>query len=182
MAERRMFSKKITQADEFLELPVSTQLLYFHLCLEADDDGFLGKPKSVVRACCAASDDLERLVKAQYVISFPSGVVAIRHWRVHNQIRKDRYHETYYQEEFLSLTIDEQGVYRELPAPVSSEKPLATEVRIAKDRLEQVRRSQTYAPVCGSRAEIEKRIMTGKATPDDFERYRRYCRGGFNSS
>ena len=180
MAERRMFSKKITASDEFLDLPVTTQLLYFHFCIEADDDGFLGKPRSILRACCAAKEDLERLVKEQYVIQFPSGVVAIRHWRVHNQIRKDRYHPTYYQEEFLTLTIDQNGVYRELQAPVSS--VLATEVRIAKERLDQISRNQEYAPICGIGAEIEKRIMEGKATPDDFERYRRYYREGFNSS
>lgn len=175
MAERRMFSKKIMESDEFLALPASAQLLYFHLCMEADDDGFLGKPKAVVRASCGSDADLRRLMKQKYLITFPSGVVVIRHWRVHNQIRKDRYHETYYQTEFQSLTVDASGVYQELPrqAPASFQPVLATEVRIGQDRLDEISSMQerrVYPASAG--AALERRIMEGRATADDFAQYR----------
>ncbi len=184
MAERRMVAKKIILSDDFHALPSVTQLLYVNLCAAADDDGFLGDHKGIAQNCKATADDVKRLVKAGYLIRFRSGIIAIRHWRVHNQIRKDRYHTTFYQEEFKTLTIDELGIYRELPkqTPVSSNTSLATEVRIGKERLEQISREQNILAICASRAEIEKRLMDGTATPDDFERYRIYCQGGFNTS
>ena len=113
MAEKRMFSKKITSTDIFLDMPVSAQNLYFHLNVEADDDGFIGKPKAIMRSVKASDDDLKVLLAKRYVLGFESGVIVIKHWRIHNILRKDRYTPTTYVEELNTLTIDEKGSYTE---------------------------------------------------------------------
>ena len=91
MAERRMMAKSIIKSDQFLEMPMSSQLLYFHLLLDADDDGFINAPKSVMRVIGAKDDDMRVLQAKGYIIPFDSGVIVIKHWRIHNSLRKDRY-------------------------------------------------------------------------------------------
>lgn len=91
MAERRMMSKKIIDTDNFLDMPQSTQCLYFHLLLRADDDGFIQSPKSIMRITGCKDDDLKLLIAKGFVISFETGVIVIRHWRVHNYVQSDRY-------------------------------------------------------------------------------------------
>ena len=91
MAERRMMAKSIIKSDQFLEMPMSSQLLYFHLLLDADDDGFINAPKSVMRVIGAKDDDMRVLQAKGYTIPFDSGVIVIKHWRMHNSLRKDRY-------------------------------------------------------------------------------------------
>ena len=91
MAERRMMSKSIIKSDQFLEMPMSSQLLYFHLLLDADDDGFINAPKSIMRVIGAKDDDMRVLQAKGYTIPFDSGVIVIKHWRIHNSLRKDRY-------------------------------------------------------------------------------------------
>lgn len=61
MAERRMMAKSIIKSDQFLEMPISSQLLYFHLLLDADDDGFINAPKSIMRVIGAKDDDMRVL-------------------------------------------------------------------------------------------------------------------------
>ena len=99
MAERRMFAKTIIDSDMFLDMPLSTQALYFHLSMRADDDGFINNPRKIQRMIGAADDDLKVLVMKRFILPFDSGVVVIKHWKIHNYIRNDRYKETVYKEE-----------------------------------------------------------------------------------
>lgn len=99
MAERRMFTKKIIDSDAFLDMPLSTQALYFHLNMRADDDGFVNNPKKICRMTGASEDDLRVLISKRFVLTFENGVIVIKHWRMHNLLRKDRYKPTQYQEQ-----------------------------------------------------------------------------------
>ena len=94
MAERRMMAKSVIETDMFMDMPMSTQCLYFHLLLRADDDGFIRNPSAIRRETGCSQDDFKLLVAKQYIIPFESGVIVIRHWKIHNYIRKDRYNET----------------------------------------------------------------------------------------
>lgn len=98
MAERRMMSKKIIDTDNFLDMPQSTQCLYFHLLLRADDDGFIQSPKSIMRITGCKDDDLKLLIAKGFVIGFETGVIVIRHWRIHNYVQSDRYSKSELQE------------------------------------------------------------------------------------
>ena len=106
-----MFSLKITDTDVFLEMPVSSQLLYFHLNMHADDDGFVSSPRKIMKTICCGEDDLKVLLSKRYVLGFPSGIVVIKHWRMHNLLRKDRYTSTDYIEEKSLLQIKDNGSY-----------------------------------------------------------------------
>lgn len=135
MAERRMFAKSIIDSDKFLEMPMTSQLLYFHLSMRADDDGFIDKPKSIMRLIGCKDDDIKVLIANSFVIPFDTGIVVVKHWRVHNYIQKDRYRPTQYQDEKELLKLEKSGVYTmdtECIHPVSS---LDTQVRIGKDRI-----------------------------------------------
>lgn len=111
MAERRMFAKTIIDSDEFLDMPHTSQNLYFHLCMRADDEGFVNKPKMIQRMIGCNDDDLKVLLSKKFIISFESGVIVIKHWMIHNYIRKDRLVETMYKNEKELMTIDENGAY-----------------------------------------------------------------------
>ena len=111
MADRRMMSRKIVESDAFYDLEPMQQALYFHLCMEADDDGFINNPKSIARGMGASIDDINALIDARFIISFSSGVVCIKHWRINNTIQKDRYKETTYKEEKALLKVKENGAY-----------------------------------------------------------------------
>ena len=111
MAERRMFAKTIVDSDAFLDMPLSAQSLYFHLAMRADDDGFINNPKKIQRMIGAADDDLKLLIAKRFVLVFESGVIVIKHWRLHNTLRKDRYKPTIYQEEFQKLSLKDDGGY-----------------------------------------------------------------------
>lgn len=111
MAERRMFAKTIIDSDNFLDMPLSAQALYFHLSMRADDDGFINNPKKIQRMIGASDDDCKLLLAKRFLIAFDSGVVVIKHWRIHNYIQKDRYRETVYQEEKSALVLKENGSY-----------------------------------------------------------------------
>lgn len=111
MAERRMFAKTIIDSDAFLDMPLSTQALYFHLSMRADDDGFINNPLKITRVVNASKNDLDLLIAKRFVIGFESGVIVIKHWRLHNYIRKDRYNATFYQEEKALLDQNDDGTY-----------------------------------------------------------------------
>lgn len=106
MAQRRMFSKQITDTDQFLDMPATAQNLYFHLNMHADDDGFLGNAKTIRRMVGASEDDLKVLVAKQFILLFPDGVAVIRDWHIHNYIQKDRYHSTVYLDDKKHLKLD----------------------------------------------------------------------------
>ncbi len=111
MSERRMFSKSITESDTFLDLPFSTQALYFHLSMSADDEGFINNAKRVLRVCGASEDDVKRLVEKSFLIRFDSGIFVIKHWKINNKIRGDRRKETNYPDEKALLAEKTTGVY-----------------------------------------------------------------------
>ena len=111
MAERRMFAKTIIDSDAFLDMPLSTQALYFHLSMRADDDGFINSPKKVQRIVGCGDDDLKLLIAKNFLIPFESGVVVIKHWKIHNYIRNDRYKPTVYKEEKSQLFLKDNNAY-----------------------------------------------------------------------
>ena len=111
MAQRRMFNKAVTNNDNFLEMPASSQNLYFHLSMNADDDGFIDNWKSIIRMIGAKEDDLKILITKQFILPFESGVIVIRHWRLNNYLQKDRLNPTIYQEELSKLSIEKDNVY-----------------------------------------------------------------------
>lgn len=106
-----MFTKKITESDAFLEMPLSTQCLYFHLNMYADDDGFVNNPKRVMRVIGSNDDDLKILIAKNFILVFESGVIVIKHWRMHNTLQNDRYHPTDYQEEYAQLGLKDNKSY-----------------------------------------------------------------------
>lgn len=122
MAERRMFSQKIVESDAFTDMPLSAQALYFHLNMNADDDGFVNSPKKIARSVGASEKDLKTLIEKRFLIAFPSRVVVIKHWLMHNYIRPDRYKKTEYQEEFSQLYIKPNKAYTENPEHANGEK------------------------------------------------------------
>ena len=135
MAERRMFAKTIIDSDAFLDMPLSTQALYFHLSMRADDDGFINNPKKIQRMIGASDDDLKLLIAKSFVIIFESGVVVIKHWKIHNYIRNDRYKETVYTEEKSLLTVKDNSAYTlGIPDDNHLVYQMDTQVRIGKDR------------------------------------------------
>ena len=106
-----MFAKTIIDSDAFLDMPATTQLLYFHLSMRADDDGFINNAKSIMRTCGGNEDDIKLLITKKFIIPFESGIVVIKHWKIHNYIAKDRYTETKYLEEKSTLMLDEKSAY-----------------------------------------------------------------------
>lgn len=107
MANRRMFSKDVVFTDDFLDMPISCKFLYFMLGMWADDDGFIDSPKSVLRQCGATTDDMNVLIAKRYVIQFDNGIIVIRHWRMNNYLRQDRYKATVHAEEKAFLELKE---------------------------------------------------------------------------
>ena len=138
MAERRMMSKSIIKSDTFLDMPATTQNLYFHMLLDADDDGFINAPKSIMRMIGAKEDDMKVLTAKQFVIPFESGVVVIKDWKIHNYIQNDRYKPSALPERDL-LNIQKDKSYT-LKADVSNmDAKCIQDVSIGKDRIGKVR-------------------------------------------
>ena len=131
MAQRRMFSLKIVDTDAFLDMPQSSQLLYFHLSMRADDDGFVGNPKKIMRVIGTNEDDMKVLLAKRFVLTFKSGVVVIKHWRIHNYIQSDRYTPTSYLEEKKQLFLNENQSYTDKEGYNNVYK-MDTQVRLGK--------------------------------------------------
>ncbi|WP_283718792.1 hypothetical protein [Clostridium perfringens] len=147
MAERRMFSKTIIDSDIFLDMPLSTQALYFHLSMRADDDGFVNNPKKIQRMIGCGDDDLKLLIAKQFIIPFESGICVIKHWRIHNYIQKDRYKPTLYQGELDQLEVDKSKNYQIKPLCIGDGYSMDTnciqdgyssdtQVRLGKDSID----------------------------------------------
>lgn len=137
MAKKRMFSIDIVGSDAFLDLPYSAQCLYFQLGMRADDDGFVGNPKTIQRIAGTKASDIELLVKKRFLLQFPSGVVVIKHWKINNQIQKDRYTPTVYTEEYQSLYIKDNKSYTEMDASrIQDVSKMDTQISIDKNRLD----------------------------------------------
>lgn len=155
MAERRMFAKTIVDSDAFLDMPLTTQSLYFHLSMRADDDGFINNPKKIQRMIGCSDDDLKLLTAKKFILIFESGVIVIKHWKIHNYIRKDRYNETLYQEEKKQLGEKENKGYSFLEACHSNVNEVGLpddtqrlpQVRLGKVRLGKVKLIKDIAPL-----------------------------------
>ena len=143
MAERRMFAKTIVLSDAFLDMPMSARCFYFTLGMFADDDGFVNNPKSIMRQIGASSDDMNVLIAKKFVILFEDGVIVIKHWRINNYLRSDRYVQTKYAEDKSLLSLDENGAYtvaNDIGIPnigIPDGIPSIVEDRIDKDRLKE---------------------------------------------
>lgn len=134
MAERRMFAKTIIDSDAFLDMPSSTQSLYFHLGMRADDEGFINNVRKIQRVVGASDDDLKLLIAKRFVIPFETGIIVIKHWKLHNYIRKDRMKETVYTAEKALLREKENGSYS-LCQPTVNQLATNCQHRLGKDRL-----------------------------------------------
>lgn len=158
MAERRMFAKTIIDSDIFIDMPLTTQALYFHLAMRADDDGFVNNPKKIQRMVCCTDDDMRLLIAKQFVIPFDNGICVIRHWKIHNYIRNDRYKPTIYLTEKSMLASDENGLYIEknidgIPSDNQNVYQMETQVRLGKDRLDKSK-IPPLSPKGGDRANL----------------------------
>lgn len=132
MAQRRMFSMQVIDTDQFLDMPPSSQCLYFHLGMRADDDGFVASPRKIMKITNSSDDDYKLLLAKQFVIPFASGICVIRHWRIHNYIQSDRYHETIYKDERRQLAISNNH-YETLDTEcIQDVSKVDTEVRLGK--------------------------------------------------
>lgn len=142
LAERRMFSKTIIDSDLFLDMSLSTQALYFHLSMRADDDGFVNNPKKIQRMIGAGDDELKMLIAKQFIIPFESGICVIKHWRIHNFIRNDRYKQTLYTNELeqLALTNSKDYELKKVGIPNDNQKSTSGIPTVSKretqDRIE----------------------------------------------
>lgn len=138
MAERRMFAKTIVTSDAFLDMPLSARCLYFTLGMFADDDGFVNNPRSIMRQVGASVDDLNLLLVKKFVISFESGVIVIKHWKINNYLRNDRYQETKYIDEKKQLSIDRNGSYvlNGYTTGIPDGYQMDTQVSIGKDSID----------------------------------------------
>ena len=139
MAERRMFAKTIIDSDAFLDMSVSARCLYYDLAMRADDDGFINNPKKIQRMVGASDDDLKILIAKKFIIPFESGVVVIKHWKIHNYIRNDRYKPTVYEDEIKQLEIKENNAYTlKNDVGIPNGYQMDTQVRIGKVRIGKV--------------------------------------------
>lgn len=139
MAERRMISKKITDTDAFLDMPLSSQALYFHFIQNADDDGFVASPNSILRKIGANRNDYDVLVGKKFIIQFENGICVIKHWRIHNYIQSDRYIPTTYQEQLKELELKENKSYTlKNEQCIQNVSNLYPQYSIDKDRLDKI--------------------------------------------
>ena len=139
MAERRMFARFVVWCDLFLEMPLSSQALYMHLNMSADDDGFVGNPKTVMKMVGGSEDDFKILIAKGFVIVFERGIIVITHWKINNFIRKDRYKPTLYENEAQSLSQTKNGMYvKEGGCHLVDQRLTSGQPSIGKGRLDKV--------------------------------------------
>lgn len=160
MAERRMFAKSIIDSDTFMDMPTSSRLLYYDLSMRADDDGFVNSPKKIMRMTGASQDDLKMLIAKSFLIPFESGVVVIKHWKIHNYIQKDRYKETLYTEEKSLLFEKENKEYTLNTECIQIVSSMDTQVSIGEDSKDKIRKNK---------------INTKKFIPPKVEEVKEYC-------
>ena len=174
MANRRMFSKDVVETDKFLNMPLTSQALYFHLGMEADDDGFVASPKKVQRSIGCSEGDLQILASRGFIIPFESGIVVLVHWKQNNYIQADRYRKTVHKEE-AALLQNDNYVYSLVPTcihPVSSLDPQDSigKDRVGKDSIEldkdNIDKDNIY--VCSELSPVSK-MDTEKTEPEKVE-------------
>lgn len=165
-----MIAKQIVDSDAFLDMPTSSQLLYFHLIMRADDEGFVGNPKKVMREIGVGQDDFKILISKRFLLTFESGVIVIKHWLIHNAIRMDRFNPTSYQDEKKLLTTKENRAYTEWQP---NGNQLATQVKLSKVNIreDKIENSLSYLKELPqedleefvSRFDCDKKAISGKA-------------------
>jgi hypothetical protein len=163
MANRRMFSLKVIDTDMFLDMSPTSQLLYFHLAMRADDDGFVSSPKTIMKVVNAAEDDMKILILKKYLIPFESGVCVIRDWKIHNYIQSDRYSETEYKKEKLLLK-EVDGKYDLDTECIQDVHRMLPQVRLGKDRLDlvEIRKEQKDEKLVTIAVPDELSVLVGK--------------------
>lgn len=142
-AERRMFTKKVTDDDSFMELSASAQALYLHLSMSADDDGFCNQVNLSMFKAHASVQDLEALLEKRYLIQFDTGVIVIRHWRMANALRKDRYTPTVFKDELSNLDILDSGAYDWLPNGCQMVANRLPQDRLGEERLDKDKKEES---------------------------------------
>ena len=169
MAQRRMFSMQIVDTDAFLEMPDSSQLLYFHLNMRADDEGFIANPKRIMKLMGAGEDDMKVLISKRFILTFKSGIVVIKHWLIHNTIRMDRFKETTYLREKKALKVNENRGYTE------SGNQMATirQRKLSKVKLSKVKLERTPSQIAKNFFENQEpaiQILLNKEIPESVVR------------
>ncbi|MGH7239724.1 MAG: hypothetical protein ACREHG_06615 [Candidatus Saccharimonadales bacterium] len=155
MARKRMFSPDITCSDAFVDMPLSAQALYFHICMRADDDGFVGSAKQIMRVVGSNEDDLKILIAKRFVLIFESGAVVVKHWLIHNLIRSDLYKETMYISEKKTLGLSDIGAYTELRPGVKKLKKVETPAWLKKRQGEETTEVRTVNVPSTSRSRTD---------------------------
>lgn len=168
MAERRMFTKKVTDDDNFMSLSASAQALYLHLSMSADDDGFCNQVSLSMFKAHASVQDLEALLAKRYIYQFENGVIVIKHWRMANALRKDRYTPTAFKEELARLQIKENGSYTWLPDGCQMVAERLPQVSIGKDSIDQSRTEEDRKGECEGET---------SSCLSDWEKAKAYVRG-----
>ena len=182
MAERRMFAKTIIDSDAFLDMPLSTQALYFHLSMRADDDGFINNPKKIQRVVGATDDDLKLLIAKNFIIPFESGIVVIKHWRIHNYIQNDRYKPTVYGEEKALLKLKRNNAYTLDTERIQDGYSLEAQDRLGKDRLGKDRLGKDKKGVPPTLEEVKAYCEERNSSVDPVEFYEYFTEGNWIDS
>lgn len=181
MAEKRMFSKTIIDSDAFLDMPLSSQALYFHLSMRADDDGFVNNPKKIQRIIGCGDDDLKLLMVKKFLIPFESGIVVIKHWRIHNYIAKDRYKETNYIEEKSLLGIEKNKSY----SLISENENCTPLISLSKNCIQTVYKSDANGIPTDDKLDTQNRLDKNRLEENSIDKNRleeSTSSGGCNSN
>ena len=180
MAERRMMTKKVTDDDNFMQLSASAQALYLHLTMSADDDGFCNQVSICMFKAHASIQDLQSLLERRYIYQFENGVIVIKHWRMANALRKDRYTPTAFQEELAQLKIKGNGSYTWLPDGYQTVAACLPQDRLDKDRLDNKRKDKEFMPP--TREEVKAYVDERKSPVDPDRFFDFYSEGGWKDS
>lgn len=178
MAERRMFAKTIVTSDAFLDMPMSARCLYFTLGLFADDDGFVNSPKAIMRQIGASDDDMRVLLGKKFVLDFDSGMIVIKHWRINNYLRSDRYRPTTYTEELAQLSVDGNGAYTKTGIPAVDQR--YPQARIGKDRIGKDSKGECQKPP--TQEEVESYCKDRHNSVDAKRFYNYYAARGWETN
>ena len=172
MAERRMFAKRIIDSDAFLDMPLSTQSLYFHLSMRADDEGFINNPKRIQRMIGASDDDCKLLIAKGFILVFETGVIVIKHWKIHNYIQKDRFKPTICSEEKKEIVTEEDGTYTQC---TRNGYALDTQVSIGKVSIGKVNSIEPPKGVEKIPPDMEESKPLKRFTAPTLEEVKEYC-------
>lgn len=172
MAERRMFAKRIIDSDAFLDMPLSTQSLYFHLSMRADDEGFINNPKRIQRMIGASDDDCKFLIAKGFILVFETGVIVIKHWKIHNYIQKDRFKPTICSEEKKEIVTEEDGTYTQC---TRNGYALDTQVSIGKVSIGKVNSIESPKGVEKIPPDMEESKPLKRFTAPTLEEVKEYC-------